>query len=242
MSFRLLSSSWAKLFLFAGATASSLLLGAWIYRVFFRSGGSRKGSDDSTLITWPTRSPPTRTPSSTSLTSLTSTRIAPLQFFSLHRRPREYPRRITISLDETVLRKRATGGWELLQDAVPALEDLLLHSHVFPIVTVATDEEEAAVTRLLLGEARLRCLDVVKLLFSSGNEGRKHMVRQLAPDLHIDADLDVITYLKDLLPELLLLSAKPSTSAVPSGQGRVFTLPTLADALLLNNNGNGSRH
>jgi hypothetical protein len=120
-------------------------------------------------------------------------------------------RRVTISAPGVLLDQTTP---EELQDSAtlrPGVEELLKEvascADVYVIAHVEDDVGQAAVQGVMdaagLVGAKVGCIKQHKILFCSTAEGKISMVRQLEPDLHIDAAAPTVQELKRFMPQLL---------------------------------------
>lgn len=103
------------------SAASTILIGAY----FLRRTNKKSSKDNGTT---PPLAPPQQAPS----TSLS----VPLANFSLHRRPRRFPRRISITLNDIVIKKLQNGSFGLVEGAAASLAEFLKNADVTLIATI----------------------------------------------------------------------------------------------------------
>uniref|UniRef100_A0A6B2LPJ0 Uncharacterized protein n=1 Tax=Arcella intermedia TaxID=1963864 RepID=A0A6B2LPJ0_9EUKA len=124
---------------------------------------------------------------------------------------------------------RSGNSWALCEGrSIQLVSELVSYSDVYLICQVDTDEEENLFRELIRSTELVNLgFDERKILFCSSPEGRKHMVRQLSPDLHIDTNSGVIKYLQPVLPELIYITPNPESFSGPTGN--VFVLKDLSE-------------
>jgi len=117
-----------------------------------------------------------------------------------------FPVKVTCSTLGTVF-KRDRSDWVLASDSeLSGLSKLCQRSDVYLITEVNSDEQEEYFKNLLRSSCLIQAgLDPLKILFCSSQEGRRHMVRQLEPALHIDANEEVATNLQPYIAELVVI-------------------------------------
>ncbi|CAE7373484.1 PEX22, partial [Symbiodinium sp. KB8] len=113
-------------------------------------------------------------------------------------------KRVSVSLDGLLL---------ALQDnrtAVANFLELCQSCEVFPIALAGSDAKEEEVSESLEAFGAFAAgLRRHRLMFSSTCEGRASMVRQLQPDLHLEAAPEVAEALLGKVPEVRLVEALP---------------------------------
>eukprot|EP00697_Spironema_sp_BW2_P017768 gnl/Spiro4/9567_TR5074_c0_g1_i1.p2 gnl/Spiro4/9567_TR5074_c0_g1~~gnl/Spiro4/9567_TR5074_c0_g1_i1.p2 ORF type:complete len:233 (+),score=87.09 gnl/Spiro4/9567_TR5074_c0_g1_i1:53-751(+) len=141
--------------------------------------------------------------------------------------PSETRRRVTCSTKQVFFRERAGVGDAAGPDAyaLQGVSSLCLLSKacdLYLITQVADDKEEEQLRALLLDSGAVAAgLDPRKVLFCSTPAGRGSMVRQLAPTLHIDADVVPLRALLPHIPKLVLIGDRPGPSDLMNVPGVV---------------------
>jgi len=120
------------------------------------------------------------------------------------------PLRISCSTLGTLFQLNEHNKWVLAPTALSFFVSLLAarrSPELFLITQVSSDQEEAYFAGLIQESGLVQHgLDPRKILFCSTSEGRRHMVRQLDPLLHIDANPTVIQELQPHISELIWIS------------------------------------
>eukprot|EP01128_Nolandella_sp_AFSM9_P012541 TRINITY_DN937_c0_g1_i1.p1 TRINITY_DN937_c0_g1~~TRINITY_DN937_c0_g1_i1.p1 ORF type:complete len:195 (+),score=37.19 TRINITY_DN937_c0_g1_i1:110-694(+) len=110
-------------------------------------------------------------------------------------------RQISLGINDILVTNKGRNGFHFVsREALDAVIHLFKQSaEVILICTVGSDKEQKEVTDLLTSSPLVfeDNFDEEKLLFSGTHEGRKFMVRQLSPEIHIDGNLKVTDYLKN---------------------------------------------
>ncbi|CAE7518701.1 PEX22 [Symbiodinium natans] len=118
-------------------------------------------------------------------------------------------RRVSISLDGLLLG---------LSDSGPAIANFLeicQCCEVFAFGLADSDDREEKVWRMFESLGAFQAgFKRHRLMFSSTSEGRASMVRQLQPDLHLEASPEVAEALLGKVPEVRLVEALPSVKEV----------------------------
>jgi hypothetical protein len=126
------------------------------------------------------------------------------------------PKRVTINalgtlLKETSPNSLSTDGATLIPEAVHALVSLLQSCHqlqVFVIVQVTDDIGECAVKGALEDGEISSAIQAHRILFCSTMEGVVAIVRQLEPDVHIDACISTAEELSRFIQNVVLIQTK----------------------------------
>lgn len=134
-------------------------------------------------------------------------------------------RRVTISLPGILLRESQPHQLQDGATVVPAAASLVKDvakagCDVFLLAHVPDDVAQAAVTGAveaagLLGPQRGQ-IRPQRLLFCATLEGKVSMVRQLEPELHLDAHASTIEDLKRFMPQLVHVSPSGPTIKAPN--------------------------
>ena len=134
------------------------------------------------------------------------------------------PKRVTINalgtlLQETSPNSLSTDGATLIPEAVHALVSLLQSGHrlqVFIIVQVTDDIGECAVKGALEDCEISSVIQAHRILFCSTLEGIVAIVRQLEPDVHIDACISTAEELSRFIQNVVLIKTKGINSGKES--------------------------
>jgi hypothetical protein len=143
-------------------------------------------------------------------------------------------RKVTISAPGVLLEQLAPAQLQesatLLPGVGQILQELASLADVYVITHVEDDVGQAAVQGALdaaglvgPGEGRVRAH---KLLFCSSIEGKVSMVRQLEPDLHVDAAAATVQELRRFMPQLLHVAG--GAAAPAAGAANVRHTPSLS--------------
>ncbi|KAL6782272.1 hypothetical protein ACKKBG_A06185 [Auxenochlorella protothecoides x Auxenochlorella symbiontica] len=141
---------------------------------------------------------------------------------------------LTLSLPGTLLEEPSANALEdsasVMPSMIPLVLELARRVNLYALAHVASDVGEATVRGALehaglLGPNHGQ-LPPHRLLFCGTREGKASMVRQLEPQLHIDADAETVRQLQRFVPSLVLVGGK----GVVAG-GNVRHEPDLAVAL-----------
>lgn len=130
----------------------------------------------------------------------------------------QLPKRVTINalgtlLKETSPNSLSTDGATLIPEAVHALVSLLQSGaghplQVFIIVQVTDDVGECAVKGVLEDCEISSAIQAHRILFCSTMEGIVAIVRQLEPDVHIDACISTAEELSRFIQNVVLIQTK----------------------------------
>lgn len=146
-------------------------------------------------------------------------------------------RRVTISipgvlLEESTLEELSEGGATLRAGAAELLRQFCSAAEVFLMAHVADDVGEAAVQGALeyagLLGAGPGAVPPHRALFCSTLDGKVSIVRQLEPDLHIDAHPQTVHDLQRFVRQLVFVGG---TAGGPKPAPNIQQAPTLASAL-----------
>jgi hypothetical protein len=143
-------------------------------------------------------------------------------------------KRMTLSMPGVILEEHTapqlSDSATLRPGVIPLMRHLLaaLHGELYLLAHVADDIGQAAVTGALeagglVGAAAsggvTAQLRPHRLLFCSTLEGKASIVRQLEPDLHVDAHIATIEQLQRFMPRLALVESVDAGRAGGSGGG-----------------------
>eukprot|EP00439_Symbiodinium_sp_Y106_P054811 s5239_g7.t1 len=118
-------------------------------------------------------------------------------------------KRVSVSLDGLLLALQDNGT------AVANFLELCQSCEVFPIALADSDAKEEEVSQSLEAFGAFATgLRRHRLMFSSTCEGRASMVRQLQPELHLEAAPEVAEALLGKVPEVRLVDALPKAQEV----------------------------
>lgn len=105
-------------------------------------------------------------------------------------------------------------------DAADALKQIAKSAEVYLITQVGSDDAEKAVMAALQAAGVVGsgcgCVPAHKVLFCSTDIGRIALVRQITPDLHVDASADIVKELARFGTRLLHVVGPGNTSPVPT--------------------------
>jgi len=127
----------------------------------------------------------------------------------------------------------SADGAALLPAAAELLAELARAADVYLITQVADDVGQAAVTGALEAAGLLGGgpgqVPPQRSLFCSTLDGKTAVVRQLEPDLHVDASATTVGALRRFLPQILHVrpAGRPAAPAAPTGS--VACAPSLAE-------------
>jgi len=137
-----------------------------------------------------------------------------------------FPDRISCSTLEILFKRANSGEWVLgPSSTMDMFKKLVSQSDVYLITQVISDDEENHFTQLINKSGLIENgLNPYKVLFCSTTEGRRHMVRQLSTDLHIDTHPNVITELHKFITEIVYIH---DDSSRKPGHEKMMHLPNV---------------
>lgn len=120
-------------------------------------------------------------------------------------------RRVSVCLEGVVCQSATAGnGCELIHDAVAPFLELCATTEVFVMALANDDSSEAAVRSALESVGAFDAgLRPHRVMFSSTNEGRVSMVRQLQPAMHFEALDSVADALAGKVPAVRRIGSSP---------------------------------
>lgn len=142
------------------------------------------------------------------------------------------PLRVTISIEDVILKTNSENenSFSIVNNSIDILSLFCEFSHVCLIIKAHTDDEEEAIMRYLREKVVNVCNSLPcplmqhRILFYSTDIGKKAIVRQILPDVHIDVDESICEALR---PHVSTVIQVKSNSELPQSLLNRRQIPSL---------------